>query len=440
MQLYHREIIITLSAEENPSLIGFKREIIAHLLPGEIPVRFAITKTIDKSYHCDVDVVNEIEDRLDDCNNFNIFTYSPRKFEDTSEFIAVLLIPTGIGAEIGGHAGDGGALAKFMASSCDKLITHPNVVNASDINDLPDNGLYVEGSVISELMMGNLALQEVRANRILLITEPREDKNITDMSVNTVSAVRASIGIDCIGIAELPNSLKMEHSYSESGCAIGNVDHLETLFDMINHYRGQYDAVALHTRVNVSSSICNEYFRSGGKMVNPWGGVEAMLTHLLALTLGVPVAHAPMVMSIEEATASFGIVDPRISAEVVSACFLICVLKGLHKSPRIIRDLSLIGQSELISSSDISCLIIPDGCVGIPTLAALEQGIPVIAVRENRNQMRNDLTDYPFESGKLFIVDNYLEAAGVMNALRAGVTVDSVRRPLSSTTILNYHV
>jgi len=89
----------------------------------------------------------------------------------------------------------------------------------------------------------------------------------------------------------------------------------------------------------------------------------------------------------------------------------------------------------VLNSADISCLIIPDGCVGLPTLAAMEQGIPVIAVRENRNLMRNDLTQLPFEAGKLFIMDNYLEAAGVMAALRAGVAVPSVRRPLAATKV-----
>ncbi len=78
----------------------------------------------------------------------------------------------------------------------------------------------------------------------------------------------------------------------------------------------------------------------------------------------------------------------------------------------------------------------PDGCVGLPTLAAIEQGIPVIAVRENRNRMRNDLKSLPFATGKLFIVDNYLEAAGVMTTLKAGVSVPSVRRPLGQTSVV----
>ncbi len=38
-------------------------------------------------------------------------------------------------------------------------------------------------------------------------------------------------------------------------------------------------------------------------------------------------------------------------------------------------------------------------------------------------------------NGKLFMVDNYLEAAGVMTALKAGVSVPSVRRPLAQTVV-----
>jgi len=231
----------------------------------------------------------------------------------------------------------------------------------------------------------------------------------------------------------LPHTLEMVPGYSDSGCAVGYVDRLEPLFDLLFRYRDRYDAVALHTGIDVLSSLGDEYFRSRGEMVNPWGGIEAMLTHLLSLTLSVPTAHAPMVMTMEEVESHFGVVDPRKAAEAISSCFLLCVLKGLHKSPRIVRGPGMIGHSELISSSDISCLVIPYGCVGIPTLAAMEQGIPVIAVRENRNKMRNDLADYPFKPGKLYVVENYLEAVGVMNALRAGVSVESVRRPLSGT-------
>jgi hypothetical protein len=111
------------------------------------------------------------------------------------------------------------------------------------------------------------------------------------------------------------------------------------------------------------------------------------------------------------------------------------MLKGLHRSPRIITDANAMTETGLLTSADISCLIIPDKSVGLPTLAALEQGIPVIAVQENKNLMHNDLEMLPWASGQLHIVENYWEAIGVMTALKSGISPASMRRPLSATKV-----
>ena len=55
-----------------------------------------------------------------------------------------MIIPTGYGAKLGGHSGDATPVAKLLGSIADNLILHPNVVNASDINELPENGLTGE--------------------------------------------------------------------------------------------------------------------------------------------------------------------------------------------------------------------------------------------------------------------------------------------------------
>jgi hypothetical protein len=346
-----------------------------------------------------------------------------------------MIVPTGIGAEIGGHAGDATPAARLLAEACDKLITHPNVVNASDINELPENGLYVEGSVISRLLMGSVGLQEVRSNRVILVVDKHEDERISELAINSASAARATLGLDCPGVIRMDPPIHMRADYSSSGRAVGEIRELERVVELLRERRSEFDAVAMASKIGITEGIHKEYFESGGEMINPWGGVEAMLTHTLSLLFDVPTAHAPMAEDLEEVNAFFGIVDPRMSAEAVSNCFLHCVLKGLHRSPRIISDKMLFGHAGVLTAADVSCLVIPDGCIGLPTLAALEQGIPVIAVRENRNRMKNDLEKLPFGSGKLFIVDNYLEAAGMMTALKAGVAASSVRRPLAETRV-----
>ena len=163
-----------------------------------------------------------------------------------------------------------------------------------------------------------------------------------------------------------------------------------------------------------------------------------MLTHALSMMYNVPTAHSPMFESREIANMDPGVVDPRMAAEAVSTTFLQCTLKGLQRSPRIITDQIVMNQPDILKATDVSCLVIPDGCLGLPTLAALEQGIKVIAVGENRNQMKNDLSRLPWASGQFHRVENYWEVVGVVAALRAGIDPASVRRPLSRTMVSRF--
>ena len=49
--------------------------------------------------------------------------------------------------------------------------------------------------------------------------------------------------------------------------------------------------------------------------------------------------------------------------------------------------------------------------------------------------MKNKLEELPFAPGKLFIAENYVEAVGIITALKAGVALSSVRRPLAETKV-----
>jgi hypothetical protein len=124
-----------------------------------------------------------------------------------------------------------------------------------------------------------------------------------------------------------------------------------------------------------------------------------------------------------------------MAAEAVSLTFLHCILKGLQKSPQVVPNPEIGRTPGMLTAEDISCLVIPDGCLGLPTLAALEQGVPVIAVQENKNIMKNDLTALPWKPGKFFQVRTYLEAAGLMLGLREGVALETLKRPLSSAQV-----
>lgn len=405
-----------------------------NLRPNEIPVRFVVTQSDFDQYHCELGVLAEFDNKYE-FHRGSILDFRKRNVENTSNFNCVLLVPTGIGAEIGGHAGDAAPVAKLLAGSCDNLITHPNVVNASDINEMPENGLYVEGSVISRLLMGTVGLQPTRANRVLVVIDNHDDEVFVNAAINSVGGARAAYGLNCPKVVQLTPPVKLKGRYTSTGRAAGRVEALSGLIDVLQDLRNDYDAVAISSVIDVPYSYHLDYFISEGEIINPWGGVEAMLTHAISELYNIPSAHSPMFESEQIANLDTGVVDPRMAAEAVSMTFLQCTLKGLQRSPKIITEQTSFSANGVISASDISCLVIPDGCLGLPTLAALEQGVPVIAVRENKNIMKNDLTQLPWSSGQFHVVENYWEAAGVMLAIKSGITPDSVRRPLARTPV-----
>ena len=358
-----------------------------------------------------------------------------RRSENTGRINVAMLIPTGIGAAIGGHAGDATPVAQLMASVCDNLVIHPNVVNASDINEMPANALYIEGSVLCRLIMGTVGIQPVRANQLLVLLHPPPDRVFTNLAINAVNAARSSYGLNCPRVIEMDRPLVMSPDYTGSERAAGSVEGFENLCYLLDKYRGEYDAIAIASVISTPLHYYSDYFWSDGDMVNPWGGVESMLTHTISSMYDLPSAHAPMLESQAVLDIETGVVDPRMAAEVISVSFLQCVLKGLQRSPNIIRDPEAMRDPGVLTARDISCLVIPDGCLGLPTFAALEQGIQVIAVRENVNLMKNDLEALPWASGQLHIVDNYWEAAGVLSAIRTGIEPSAVRRPLRSVLL-----
>lgn len=320
---------------------------------------------------------------------------------------SVLIVPTGIGAEIGGHAGDANPVCKLLASLSDTLVTHPNVVNASDINEMPDNVFYVEGSILDRFLAGEFALKQPLQNKILVVV----NSPMRNDTYNAVSAATVTIGIN-VRILELAVPLRMVATF-ENGRATGDVSGWEALVSQVKDM--EYDALAIQTPIEVPRDIALTYYRKGG--VNPWGGVEAKASKLIAIALNKPVAHAPLENTSPEDTELYQImnevIDPRMAPEAISFCYLHCVLKGLNRAPRI-------SQTGLWVN-DIDVMVSPDGCFGPPHEACLKANIPVIVVRENKT-----ICDWTAISEFIY-VDNYWEAAGVIACMKAGVSRQSVR-------------
>ena len=320
----------------------------------------------------------------------------------------VMIIPTGIGCEIGGHCGDANAAARLLARCCDTLVVHPNVVNASDINEMPENCLYVEGSILDRFLKGELLLRRVLSNRVLVAVNKADYQ-----SINAVSAARATIGLDA-EIVELRVPLVLI-AQMKDGIATGEVRGWKELVEQVREH--EFDALGLATPITIDAKTLADYFLHGG--VNPVGGVEAAASRLIANALDKPVAHGPVDYALKGFTE---VVDPRMAVETVTENFIHCLLKGLHKAPRI-------SHEKGISVQDVDCMVSPYGCFGVPHQACLDAHVPVIVVRENKSCLSHP------ERSEFVYVDNYLEAAGMLMAIQAGVHPSSVRRPLKHTLV-----
>lgn len=434
--LFEEQRAIPVVTGHKDLLRHFRQAFAAPPFQDRIPVRFVVSSTANSHYHCEFATLDARIAAIGGPSS-SIFDYRQRLVHDSTAFNVVVLIPTGIGAELGGHAGDAAPMARLLAEVTDTLILHPNVVNASDVNEMPSNSLYVEGSVIARLLMGTAGLLPVRSNKVLVVVDAHSDRLFVNAAVNAVSGARAAYGLDCTEVVAVAPPVRLIANYSPSGRAAGRIEGIEAICELLDQRRDVYDAVSLSTVIDVPPEYHQLYFDAQGIVVNPWGGVEAMLTHALSGIFDVPTAHSPMFESRKIANADPGIVDPRMAAEAVSLTFLQCTLKGLRQSPRIVTNPSAMRDRSVLAAEQVSCLVIPEGCIGLPTLAALQQGITVIEVG-NKNLMRNDLSVLPWAPGQFFRVGNYVEAAGLLAAMRAGISIDSVTRPMRNTILTQW--
>ena len=142
-------------------------------------------------------------------------------------YTAVLIIPTGIGAAIGGYAGDGIPVARAIAQVCDRLITHPNVLNGAQLYWPLANTYYVEGYALDRFARGDWGLSPVHQNRIGLLFDRAIEFDLLQRHLQAADAVRATLGLDLTDyvITDAPLNVQLREAASgASWGTIGNPD------------------------------------------------------------------------------------------------------------------------------------------------------------------------------------------------------------------------
>ena len=338
----------------------------------------------------------------------------------------IFIVPTGIGCEIGGFAGDALPAAKLLASASGCLITHPNVMNGGSLSEVDDNIYYVEGYSLDRFAKCEISLRKVRQQNIGIIFDSSIGHETLVRHLQVVDACRATLGIQIGSYVITDSPIGVECCEYSSIMSSGIIKNPKPLIDAGKKLLEKGStAIAIVADFPDQESKDNVDLYRKGKGVDFIAGVEAVISHLISKFLKVPCAHSPSLKPI-------GIeyeLDPRAAAEEIGYTFLPSVLIGLSKAPDLIeiRDYSL---PDDINPYQVETIVVPSGALGGESvLAFFERGLNVVAVR---NMSSINVDHKYFNYPKLFQVDNYLEAAGLLLSLRKGINFESVIRPFNS--------
>jgi Protein of unknown function (DUF3326) len=428
MKLENRTIHLPL-AGRGMWLSALSRAVAEELGAGAYPLRLSIAEVRERGALAEVTVLSlsDAEARQHAIDGAALLT--PRRKEwQAGPFAVVQVVPTGVRCEFGGYAGDACPATNLLAAAADVLITHPNAVNASDLNEMAPGVLYVEGKTLDDFLLGHLGLLRVAGNRIGTFVDPR-GLGFLDEVTSAFDAARTAGGLDCGVYVVLRETLGVSIGWSETGCAVGTVANPEVVVEAVQALLA--DGVQAIGGLSVIDGVTHEMFarHMRGEIPNPSGGVEAILTHMVSTLFRVPTAHAPLPYY-QHLKRGVGR-DPRASAEFISTPHYVSVLKGLARAPRPVPLRSLSGTpAEVLTVNNVGAVVVPASCLGgIPALAAEFSDIPLIAVTENRTIL--DVTNAKMKMANVIAVASYLEAAGVVLALRNGISLESLRRPIA---------
>jgi len=342
--------------------------------------------------------------------------------------VVVSVIPTGIGCEIGGFAADAAPATALLASCTDYLITNPNAVNASDFISMKDNIWYTEGYIIDQFCKGGVNLYKPHANKVGLIIEKTSRQEL-EVVFNIMNTARAVYGVNIQHYVITDGKVGGRCERNKSGSYVGKLEDTGVLFNACEELiRAGVNAIGVTS--NILELPPEDYARHfEGLHPNPVGGAEAIISHLIEAKYKLPAAHAPLI-NMKNMNLNSNIVDARGAGEYSSTSGLACVLIGLSQAPQI-SPLPGCRIKDIVNIDNLLAVVAPAGALGgIPMLYAERYRIPVIAVKNNKTIL--DVTAAHMQLDQAIEVNNYFEAAGVIQALKHGISLQSINRPLST--------
>ena len=335
-------------------------------------------------------------------------------------YTVALIVPTGVGAAIGGYAGDALPLVRAIAQVADTVITHPNVMNGAQLYWPLPNVLYVEGYGLDQFAAGKWGLCPVHRNRVGLLLDAEIEAPLRWRHLQAADAARATLGLDVIGYTVTDTPVGVTLQTAASGATWGTIKNPGTLLRGAEALLKQgAAAIAIVVRFpdDEDSTTLQNYRQGQG--VDPLAGAEAVISHLLVRTFQVPCAHAPALNPLPLDPE----VSPKSAAEEIGYTFLPCVLAGLSRAPQFVVPPTMI-QANDIWKCQVDAVIAPATAFGgSGVLNFCNSRTQVVAVEENDTT----LSVTPESLGIQAIrTRSYLEAIGVIAAHKAGISAAAI--------------
>ena len=341
----------------------------------------------------------------------------------------LLVIPTGIGCELGGYAGDGLPAARLLAAASGCLITHPNVMNGASLYWSDSRIHYVEGWALDRFAAGELALAPRASQRVGVLLDAGIEPELVLRHRQVIDACRASLGLPIGPVlsSELPLGVNLQQG--ASGSSWGTIERPDVLLragEQLVAAGATAIAVVARFPEDPESEALAAYRAGSG--VDALAGAEAVISHLLVRHLGIPCAHAPALLPLPLDPA----LDPRAAAEELGHTFLPCVLVGLSRAPDLVPlvDSAMRGTAPMLHAAQLGAVVAPAGALGgAAVLACAERGIPLISVA---NPCLLEVTAEALGLAAIPASSN-AEAAGLVLALRDGIDPAALTRPLAGS-------
>ena len=320
--------------------------------------------------------------------------------------LGVFIVPTGIGAGIGGYAGDAAAIAREFSQHA-TIIVNPNVVNAGCFSGINDKMLYVEGYTLDEFILGNINLKQVKIpNKIGIVFDKAIPADVLNIHINTINAVKVVYGIN-IGEYEITSKpIGIDFSLDKSGISDGSVKNPETILEASEKLiKKGCNAIGIVGMFDDPEELNENYLNGVG--TDPVGGVEAILSHYISKYLRVPCAHSP---AFRDYQIYPDMVNPKSAAEYITPTFLPCILLGLANAPQP-------SASGGISVKDVDFLVMPYDCLGSPAIfGAIKFGVKVFVIKENRTALNVTAKSLGITE-KVTVVDTYSDCLDLIKTL-----------------------